>query len=144
MNREIKFRAWDKEYNKMLVTDTATKFELSRSGVDVYSYEEIHTDISGVDRTTMDWVLVDAIPMQFTGLTDKHGKEIYEGDIYKAGNYMYQVFFISGAFVGGKSIDSNQPLGWGYTEEGLISEGTEMDWLEVIGNIYENPNLLEK
>lgn len=72
--------------------------------------------------------------MQFTGLLDKNGKEIYEGDITE--NYAMRdvVIFHNGAFVGKNSqkdhLGQHQPIA-------VHNE------LEVIGNIYENPEMLD-
>jgi len=72
--------------------------------------------------------------MQFTGLTDKNGKDIYEGDIYTQGDkdIKYKVIFVDGQFVGNQI--GNKSLA------GLCHW---IDRIEVIGNIYENPELLE-
>ena len=77
---------------------------------------------------------------QYTGLKDKNGKEIYEGDVCNCREY--ECFF-------GKIKWSNDEAtflfcivcdGGGYEEEWLYEYA---DALEVIGNIYENPELLE-
>ena len=67
---------------------------------------------------------------QYTGLKDKNGKEIYEGDIAKGGEVIYQVGFNLGTF---ELQKDKKAVGIGLvdTEESL----------EVIGNIYENPEL---
>jgi len=84
---------------------------------------------------------VDCVLMQYTGLKDKNGKEIYEGDIVHVTDFFHGdakvykgvVKFVGGYYqIEGQDI-RNAPLGW------IISS----DDLEVIGNIYENPELLE-
>jgi uncharacterized phage protein (TIGR01671 family) len=62
---------------------------------------------------------------QYTGLKDKNGKEVYEGDILKGG--IYKSFFVEWDF---------EENGWNITEYGARS-------FEVIGNIYKNPELLQ-
>ncbi len=82
---------------------------------------------------------------QYTGLKDKNGKEIYEGDIlhhkWNSGNDIFletisEVKFSRGAFV----VDDKKRADW------LLSLHALPKWaeIEVIGNIHENPGLLEK
>lgn len=74
---------------------------------------------------------------QYTGLKDKNGVEIYEGDIVKIQGYIYEVIFERGCFML-YGIPHNDING-----EKLIIVRF-IDSMEVIGNIYENPELLEK
>jgi hypothetical protein len=111
--REIKFRAWDG--NEMEYID------------DWYWFEE-----RGVHDSRGEGFGISFNIMQYTGLLDKNGKEIYEGDIYQSnGLFPCEVKFGEGRFYGEGSLES--------LSEDINCYGE----LEVIGNIYENPNLLE-
>lgn len=86
--------------------------------------------------------------MQFTGLQDKYGKDIYEGDIYEANGGLYQVFFHEGAFCGGKSIDWCSPLNWVAevdpdSRQGEVMPAHFASKILVRGNIHENKELLK-
>ena len=123
-----KFRAWDSSKKEMF-TDT---FAITESGQVVVVEQEFVTSIP-------DYVFVDhLIVMQSTGLHDKNGKEIFEGDIVKMAKDVYSdptYYEIVRHRGGAYRLESNQ-------------HGCEL-WLrhtncEVIGNIYENPELLEE
>lgn len=80
--------------------------------------------------------------MQFTGLHDKNGKEIYEGDIYHKNGGKGEIVFYNGCFCvkGGSSFS---PLNFGCEEDYAdIIVDDFVDTIEVIGNIHENPELL--
>lgn len=70
---------------------------------------------------------------QFTGLFDKNGKEIYEGDIvrYRPNNKVYQVVFKDGIF-------------WGEGENGCGCAAHFFPACEIVGNVFDNPGLIEK
>ena len=118
-----KFRAWLKEENEMIIVDTMNwfndEFESIGDGI---------TFLRGADKVEL---------MQSTGLKDKNGKEIFEGDIVEMAKDVYSdltYYEIVRHRGGAYRLESNQ-------------HGCEL-WLrhtncEVIGNIYENPELLE-
>jgi len=115
--REIKFRAWDKD-KKVFVDDvliTANKY-----GFLYQNYNKC--EFMGENR--------DIVIMQYTGLKDKNGKEIYEGDIIKLSDMVVDeiIFDYTGQFKPKKSTD--------FEAYGFMKSS------EVIGNIYENPELL--
>lgn len=80
--------------------------------------------------------------MQYTGLKDKNGKEIYEGDICKVINYASDYLKIQGKMYCVISWSNTAGFyGKGFGVPTTFSIGEEF---EVIGNIYENPELLEQ
>ena len=95
---------------------------------------------------------------QFTGLTDKNGKKIYEGDIVRLCRYAFEwedpaswefetgvIAFEDGCFVINEiySCDGYNELSCVYNEIYFDDGYDEQAIFEVIGNIYENPELLE-
>mgnify|MGYP001145942186 CR=1 FL=1 len=122
--REIKFRAWDKERKKMF---TGFSFE------DIYSgYDESYIECEGENDfwSCPNWNT--AVLMEYIGLKDKNGKEIYEGDIVK------QHFYNSMWFDVIDKVEIDAIYG------ASLRTGTKDSEWEVIGNIYENPELLEE
>ena len=121
--REIKFRAWDKKEKTMDEPFGlyAVGYLNGENGYDAKHY----------------------ILLQYTGLKDKNNVEIYEGDIIKGlwdakldySEQICTVEFLNGAFV---ETYFNRPVG-DFT--GSYHRGNT---IEVIGNIYENPELLKE
>ena len=127
MTREIKFAFWNKQKKEMW----------SVQSVD-WKIREV---CNGGDIASLD----DGILLQYTGLKDKNGKEIYEGDILKhipAFEANYFVKYLTGGFY---LCPDNKDYG-----EYFASLFAGYDYknqcnsIEIIGNIYENPELLNK
>lgn len=82
---------------------------------------------------------------QFTGLLDKKGKEIFEGDIFKWGDSCYIIEFSYGYFGYSDEFGDFVPLGVVATENsyGVVYMCyNNLDFAEVIGNIHDNPELI--
>lgn len=117
--REIKFRAWDKINKKMISLTDIDK----RDYVAIGGTWEIYN--SYTEKCLLNHK--NGILMQFTGLKDKNGKEIFEGDIIKG-------------IIGDISV--KRVVFWEIFEGYTFFEDIDFNYLEVIGNIYENPELL--
>lgn len=119
-------------------------------GTEMYTEPLIHDGTVYLDCRDFedDRTFERAILMQFTGLFDKNGIEIFDGDVVKAGEAKDRTFnlkFVSRKF-GFHCVHSN---GVDYylgenTEEDYSALFESLEVFEVIGNIYENPELLEE
>lgn len=123
MSREIKFRAWDIDSSEMLYTDKDNNrqdffFSFTEGVLDLFM--SVEDDYPENRKSEI---------MQFSGLKDHKGVEIYEGDIISGYTNPHEVIFADCAYYlryKNSSIRLSRTCGA----------------LEVIGNIYENPELL--
>lgn len=129
MSREIKFRAW--QDNIMLTQPISSVYGTYRF------FGLIHEDNANI--------------MQFTGLKDKNGKEIYDGDVVEYGDIMSDGFALD------RTCRIKGQVNWYEGRSQFVIQGLEENhrgghymcqWdyalnLEVIGNIYEHKHLLE-
>lgn len=144
MNREIKFRAWNKKQNEWANINQLSDWgscEITAAvgmGNEQYPYQTMRIVSDDVYEL-----------MQYTGLKDKNGKEIYEGDIVRYDESEKINRWVSGEKAVviwmpprftfrvkpyDKFVGSNQNL----------PSVDDQEFIEIIGNIYENPELLTK
>ena len=111
-----------------------------KNGFVYYNYHEY--TVEGDDNVFGDTIgFEDCVLMQSTGLKDKNGKEIYEGDIVKFSDcdddvYVTPVVWDENYACFGVSFSGGYPISFDYLEEFY----TELKNIEVVGNIYENPD----
>ena len=131
MNREIKFRAWDIQNKRMIYFNAFEQWGF----ID-------HTKDSTRSSTSCDRLMLSTDPkeflwMQFTGLLDKNGKEIFENDVVSITRHgdtiNHAIVYQSGAW----RLEPDGPYPTRYICEFNSSI------IEVIGNIHENKELLE-
>lgn len=125
MMRDIKFRAWDKE-KKVMIDDQdqdADKHYPIKLG------DWIHDTVWRIGK-------IRGTLMQYTGLKDRNGKEVYEGDVDSRGLVVEYVTGMSGYYL------MKNGEGFHLSHEQSVLDN-KIKTLEIIGNIYENPGLIE-
>ena len=133
MTRKIKFRAWDSYYERFIYESGAGgQVEIDN----ILNLSEVATE--------MNWCVE-----QFTGLVDKNCKEIYEGDILKivekdTDDFGPDEIFVCEVCFGGGEYPSSFTTKNSHFYKGFAILDSRFNGdKEVIGNIYENPELLK-
>lgn len=132
MNREIKFKFWNKKNSRFLQNDNNS---IDKTIFDLW-------DWVGVMGTCTLFPMDDYVFLQYTGLTDKNKKEIYEGDILNFTARYKQTGPVEVIYYGGS-------FGCIITDDGGLEEFWALNHIvqqhypEIIGNIFENPELLK-
>ena len=127
MNREILFRGKRVDNGEWVEGDLAQDTDLETAYVGGFNY---YTDGDGLQREPFQYEVDPSTVCQYTGLTDRNGKKIFEGDILKWDEKEWGCPFF-------------ETVTWNYE----LFEIRQHEWksfCEVIGNIFDNPELLEE
>lgn len=127
MNREILFRGKRADTNEWIYGDV-------QQNVDAVKIREQEPNIQHVARS---FVVIPETVGQYTGMKDIHGVKIFEGDIVNYNGSCHKVVFENrnGAGYFGIVVGENETWGFG--------NSTPAYMMAVVGNIYDNPELLE-
>lgn len=140
MNRDIKFRAWNKKDHVMFGIGNVTFSSSDNSIGNITSREDFGALKNGENSGRYTLPLDEVVLMQYTGIIDNKGVPVYEGDIVRPTDY---------------NDDTNIPfeVTWDKSGAYLMNHDYGLDYIpllgsddfeiEVIGNIYETPELLE-
>ena len=129
--REIKFRAWDRELEEW------TNYSISNINGNIIDFYNKEAGFWESDREGERFILC-----QYTGLKDKTGKEIYEGDIVREIGDDYTPVYTKGIYMALNIEQLKYP-----EEHRQFSTQFNVVWkngCEILGNIYENPELLKE
>jgi uncharacterized phage protein (TIGR01671 family) len=119
MSREIKFRAWNRIVRRW----------------QIFTLPEIEAQAGPIQWQNLDI-------MQFTGLTDKNGKEIYEGDVLRGFTRNDEIEYVL-------PLRFHPQRGYHVENEATVDDQiiydnfVDLTETEIVGNIYENPELLK-
>ena len=151
--REIKFKIWDRQANRWAENDCSLHC-CSNWQIDPFT-GQLTDFVSALDSDEVTRYNADPAPdyywkdgqivnepryvlVQFAGIKDKNGKEIYEGDILKLNELNYEVMYVDGQYIA--TCPYYNKHHWPKFEH----FARESRCAEVAGNIFENPELLKK
>lgn len=157
--RTLKFRVWERERSRFLYSKEGSAYTIdSTTGKPAYGHAIGGSDGISVGLTlnglpyfrchNVMGELENSVVQQFTGLLDREGKEIYEGDIVKNGYCQgrAEIVFVDGGFFSKELSDSWDEFLKGdvntYEECRSFLSTSRGEEMEVIGNIFENKELL--
>lgn len=129
MTREIKFRGFNAKNNKWIYG----YYFVNRK-----QHFIVEDGIANPLNTWEDYIVEEETIGQFTGLLDKNGVEIYEGDIVKCEDFVYKIGYDH------KRIASFYLFRRGDMYRHYFGEAMENDDCMVIGNIYEHSDILKE
>lgn len=136
--REYKFRAWDKKYKAMYYNIQYYSDYSNLPSYENVDYNSKLTHIKEILDIGNFYEFLENenfIVMQYTGLKDKNGKDVYEGDVLTICN---------GSINGYKLLEKNRGVIFKDGSFNIpIFDFDSTHYFEVIGNIYDNPELLE-
>lgn len=133
MDREILFRGKRTDNGEWVEGDLLHGYCAEKS-----------TDIASIDISCTVEVIPETVG-QYTGLTDKNGKKIFEGDILKTPEFIGKVVYnnVIAAFIVEINDSTETCYHWSPLNEGDIERRPQLQYTEVIGNIHDNSELLE-
>lgn len=142
MNREILFRGKSLDTGEWVEGYLVKKIDPIYNDIETYYILNQKRDKFGVLEPLVTWTKVNAETIgQFTGLTDMNGVKIFEGDILKGqldGEYPEDLTIVKVLW---------RHTGWSIKQEGFDCEPLEKSdgyLFEVVGNIHDNPEMLEE